>query len=179
MLEATAALLLEFGLHGTHTRAVTERAGVGTRLLNHYFRWPELRAAAWLTLFESVARDMRSDGESPEDSFERHLAETFSAAARPIWRLWVEAKNLAPGDPSLASALAGARDMLRTALTDLVGAGCVSGAWHLSAPKETALRLEALRDGLVGMILSADPEVDDGAAERHLRRLFQLECRAR
>ena len=54
LVEATIALVLEAGLRATKTRDVTERAGVGTGLLNHYFRWPELRALAWRKLFEAV-----------------------------------------------------------------------------------------------------------------------------
>jgi AcrR family transcriptional regulator len=43
ILHATVDLLLENGLAATKTRAVTERSGVGTGLLNHYFRWNDLR----------------------------------------------------------------------------------------------------------------------------------------
>jgi AcrR family transcriptional regulator len=177
IFEATIALLLEGGIQGTQTRTVTERAGVGTGLLNHYFRWPELRAAAWSSIFEAVARDTRRDGETPEQALDRFFAETFLESAHPIWRLWIEAENLSSSDSYLASALAGARTALRVAMTDLLVAGRLSGAWSVATPSETAIRLEAMRDGLAGMILSSDPEVDAAAAERQLRMLFKLECK--
>lgn len=165
-------------MQATQTRAVTERAGVGTGLLNHYFRWPDLRAAAWSAIFEDLARDVLRDGEAPDQALDRVFAETFGAASRPIWRLWIEAENLAADDPAMAVALANARTLLRARLTELLEAGCASGAWALRAPGDTALRLEALRDGLAGMILSGDSAVDPALAERHLRAAFEMECRA-
>lgn len=179
ILEATIALLLEAGMHATQTRAVTERAGVGTGLLNHYFRWPELRAQAWATIFDGIARDFRRDREAPERALDRFFAESFADDARPLWRLWIEAENLAAGDPGLASALAVARAALRRALTDLLAAGCASGVWAVADPAATALRLEAMRDGLAGMILSGDREVDPALAEAHLRTAFENERLAR
>lgn len=179
IIEATVALLLEAGMSGTQTRAVTERAGVGTGLLNHYFRWPELRATAWAAIFDGVARDVRRDGEPPDRALDRFFSETFSDDARPIWRLWIEAENFASADPGLADALAVARAALRRALTDLLAAGRTSGEWELRDPEETALRLEALRDGLAGMILSGDSAMEASKAERHLRKLFDLERIAR
>lgn len=176
ILEATIALLLETGMRGTQTRAVTERAGVGTGLLNHYFRWPELRANAFAAIFDAIARDIRRDGEDPARALERFFAESFADEARPIWRLWIEAENLAPGDPALAKVLDAARRTLRRGLTDLLEAGGSTGDWPLAEPAATALRLEALRDGLAAMILSADPDVDPARAERHLRTAFAKEC---
>lgn len=164
-------------MHGTQTRAVTERAGVGTGLLNHYFRWPELRATAWSAIFDGIARTFRRDGEAPEQALDRFFSETFVDAARPIWRLWIEAENLAPGDPALATALAAARTALRRGLTDLLEAGRACGTWTIDDPAATALRLEAMRDGLAGMILSGDPDVDAPRAERHLRTAFDMERR--
>ena len=65
LVEATIELLLEGGLRAVTTRAVTQRAGVGTGLLNHYFRWPELRALAWAQIFEAVARDQFAQADDP------------------------------------------------------------------------------------------------------------------
>jgi AcrR family transcriptional regulator len=172
---ATVALLLEHGLHGVQTRSVTERAGVATGLLHHHFAWPELRAAAWAAIFEGTARDIRHDGEVPQEAIERFFANAFAPAARPFWRLWLEAEDLAATDPAMRAALGTAQAALREALVGLLEAGCACGAWRLDAPAATALRLEALRDGLAGMLLSGAPGVEPASAEAHLRRLFALE----
>ena len=53
--QAAVGVLLEVGLKAATTRAVTTRAGVGRGLLNHYYRWPELRAKAWAEIFAQVS----------------------------------------------------------------------------------------------------------------------------
>jgi len=175
IVAATVALLLDEGLLSAQTRAVTERAGVGTGLLNHYFRWPDLRAAAWAAIFDGVAADMRRDGEGPADALERFLADSFSEAARPLWRLWIEAEGLAVQDPPMALAVASARTRLRDQLTAILREGGEQGAWTLTSPRATALRLEAMRDGLAGLLLAEDPELDAAAASDLLRTAFGQE----
>jgi AcrR family transcriptional regulator len=175
ILAATVAVLCEGGLMAAQTRAVTTRAGVGTGLLNHYFRWPDLRASAWQTIFAQVAADMRRPGETPVDALDRFLTESFADAARPLWRLWIEAEGLAVRDPAMAQAVGAARAALRDGLTAILSDGVAHGAWHLDAPRATALRLEALRDGLVALLLAGDPELDRGSAEACLRDSFWRE----
>ena len=46
ILSAAADLIRENGVAAVRTRDVTTRAGVGIGLLNHYFKWGELRALA-------------------------------------------------------------------------------------------------------------------------------------
>ncbi|WP_210321231.1 TetR family transcriptional regulator C-terminal domain-containing protein [Aquibium microcysteis] len=175
IVSATVDLLLDDGLLSAQTRAVTERAGVGTGLLNHYFRWPDLRAAAWTRIFDGVAADMRRDGEGPTEALERFFAESFAEAARPLWRLWIEAEGLAVQDPPMALAVASARTGLRNRLTAILGEGVEQGEWMLTSPRATALRLEAMRDGLAGLLLADDPELDAAAASDLLRTAFRQE----
>lgn len=175
IIGATVALLVEQGLLAVQTRAVTERAGVGTGLLNHYFRWPDLRANAWATIFTSVADDMRRDGETPPEAMRRFFIESFTAEARPFWRLWIEAESLALQDPAMAEAVTSARVQLRDVLTEILTEGVSRADWTLNAPRATALRLEAMRDGLVGLLLGADSDLGEGKAEAHLRDLFRRE----
>jgi AcrR family transcriptional regulator len=172
---ATVELLWKEGLLAAQTRAVTDLAGVGTGLLNHYFRWPDLRAGAWAKIFEEVAQEMRHADESPVDSLERFFAESFSNAARPLWRLWIEAEGLAAQDPVLALALASARMHLRDVLTAILTDGAACASWTLASPRAVALRLEALRDGLVGLLLAGDAELDAAGAEALLRDTFWRE----
>jgi AcrR family transcriptional regulator len=174
IVAATVALLLEEGLLAAQTRAVTARAGVGTGLLNHYFRWPELRAAAWSAIFAGVAKDMRRAEETPVESLDRFFTESFSDAARPFWRLWIEAESLAVLDTAMAQALASTRSDLRQSLTAILADGVAQASWTLVSPRATAIRLEAMRDGLAGLLLVADPELDAARAETFLRDAFWL-----
>lgn len=176
IIEATAALLVEQGLLTLQTRAVTERAGVGTGLLNHYFRWPELRVIAWEAVFSRLAQDMQRDGETPPEAMHRFFTDSFSENARPFWRLWIEAESLALQDPAMAEAVASIRNQLRDVLTGILVEGVARADWALEAPRATALRLEAMRDGLAGLLLGADAELDEDKAEAHLRELFRREA---
>jgi hypothetical protein len=177
IIEATVTLLIEQGLLSVQTRAVTERAGVGTGLLNHYFRWPDLRATAWVTIFNGVADEMWRDGEIPSDAMHRFFTESFGADARPFWRLWIEAEGLVLQDSVMADAVTSARCRLRDALTEILAKGVSRGDWALDAPRVTALRLEAMRDGLAALLLGADADVSESKAEAHLRDLFWRETR--
>jgi AcrR family transcriptional regulator len=175
---ATVALLAERGLHATQTRDVTDKAGVGTGLLNHYFRWPDLRAAAWTATFAAVAKDMRHASETPAAALDRFFAESFASGARPYWRLWIEAESLAVQDSAMFSALASVRMLLRDQLTGILADGVMHGSWSLASPRATALRLEALRNGLTGLLLVSDAELDPEDAEAHLRYVFRQQTRA-
>lgn len=175
IFSATRSLLLEQGLARIQTRDVTERAGVSTGLLNHYFCWPELRAAAWAAIFADAAADLWQEGEHPAQALERFFSASFAAGARPYWRLWIEAEGLAEQDTEMARALAEARATLRDRMAGLLAAGVAKGAWQLRAPRATALRMEALRDGLAGLLLVDDAELDSAGAETHLREAFALE----
>jgi AcrR family transcriptional regulator len=177
IIQATVTLLLEMGLLAVQTRAVTERAGVGTGLLNHHFRWPELRAKAWEAIFEEVVSDLWHVGEDPAVALDRFAAESFDSAARPYWTLWIQAEALSATDKAMEAALARTRTALRHRFTALLEAGNAAGCWSLPRPGATAVRLEALRDGLTGLLLNGDPDIDAAQASQHLRHAIMLECR--
>lgn len=175
IIQATVTLLLEMGLLAVQTRAVTERAGVGTGLLNHHFRWPELRAKAWEAIFEEVVADLWRSGEDPQGALNRFITESFDNSARPYWTLWIQAEALSATDKAMAATLARTRTALRHRFTALLEAGNAVGCWLLPRPAATAIRLEALRDGLVGMLLNGDAEIDAAQASQHLRHAIILE----
>lgn len=175
IFQAAAEVIYEKGLAEAQTRMVTERAEVGTGLLNHYFKWPELRAAAWEMIFQAVVKDLWRAGETPRAAMDRFLDEAFASDAKLFWKLWLEAERLAPRDAPIAAALARVRTQMRERLTALLQAGETTGDWSLDDACATALRLEALRDGLAGLILTSDPHVDPIHATVHLKRLFDLE----
>lgn len=177
IIQATVTLLLEMGLLAVQTRAVTERAGVGTGLLNHHFRWPELRAKAWEAIFEAVVDDLWRAGEDPPAALDRFITESFDNSARPYWTLWIQAEALSATDKAMAAALARTRAALRHRFTTLLEAGNAASCWSLPDPGATAVRLEALRDGLTGLLLNGEPEIDATQASHHLRHAIMLECR--
>ncbi|WP_439637616.1 TetR family transcriptional regulator C-terminal domain-containing protein [Oceanicaulis sp.] len=175
IFQAAAEVIYEKGLAEAQTRMVTDRAKVGTGLLNHYFKWPDLRAAAWEMIFQAVVQDLWRTGETPRGAMDRFLDEAFASEARLFWKLWLEAERLAPGDAPIAEALGRIRVQMRDRVTALLQEGMVEQAWFLRDAAATAVRLEAMRDGLAGLILSADPDMSVSQATEHLKRLFELE----
>lgn len=176
IVEATIELLLEVGLRAATTRAVTQKAGVGTGLLNHYFRWPELRALAWAQIFEAVAADQFAQVTDPQLALERYFAAAFTADAKQFWHLWIEAAELAASDDSMRAAFHEASKRARKGLHGVLVAGVEQGSWKLEDPDGTALRLSAIYDGLAGMLLSPVADMDAAQAETHFRKAFELEC---
>ncbi|QLF70579.1 hypothetical protein FE840_014125 [Peteryoungia desertarenae] len=65
---------------------------------------------------------------------------------------------------------------MKGALTAVLTVGCHGKNWHQPDPAATALRLSALHDGLVALILSGLDAISPAEAERHLRHAFLLEC---
>lgn len=178
ILEATVELLLEVGLRAATTRAVTQKARVGTGLLNHYFRWPELRALAWAQIFETVVQDQFAHMADPRVALERYFATAFTPEAKQFWHLWIEAAELAASDDFMKAAFREVSKHTHTELREVLIAGDEQGFWQLADPDGTALRLSAIYDGLAGMLLSPAPNMDATQAEAHLRKAFELECQA-
>lgn len=178
IIEAAVALLMKDGLRATTTRGVTELAGVSTGLLNHYFRWPELRALAWARIFEAVALDQFPSHLHPKMALEHYFSTAFSGDAETFWRLWKEAADLAATDELMRQAFGLAQTRLDEGLAGVLTAGCHAACWHLADAKATAVRLGALYDGLAGLLLSPHPPIDAAGAAAHLRKAFDLETRA-
>lgn len=175
ILRAAVEVLLASGLRAATTRAVTEKAGVGTGLLNHYFRWPELRAAAWKAIFNEVVSEQFAPEIEPDAALERYFATAFEPGARQYWQLWIEASDLAASEEAMANALREVQARLHDGLVTTLCAGCEKGLWRLANPEATALRLGALYDGLAALLISRAQSLDAPDAEEHLRAAFDLE----
>ncbi|MFN6979466.1 MAG: TetR family transcriptional regulator C-terminal domain-containing protein [Gemmobacter sp.] len=180
ILSATAVLLTEQGLGATRTRDVTARAGVSTGLLNHYFTWRALRAEALgLALragLDAVLPEASGTPADPRGDLERLARGAFDEGADPLWRLWVEATEAAPGDPAVARVLAQATGELVARIADRLAQGARLGLWRCSDPQGAAFRLMALHDGLAGLILSGLPGLTRADATAHLATALSLEC---
>ncbi|NBN64198.1 TetR/AcrR family transcriptional regulator [Pannonibacter tanglangensis] len=178
MISATADLLLERGFGGTKTRDVTDRCGVGTGLLNHYFTWSELRAHAFAEIYAAVVADQFRAGVPALQLIDGYLRTCFIPEAVPFLRLWLEATELAATDRLLADELDRAQRAFLAGLTGLLHRLNREEAWGLPDPAATALRLSAMQDGFAGLVLWGYPGLDAATAEAHLRRMLDLERQA-
>lgn len=176
ILRAAVDVLMTSGLRAATTCAVTERAGVGTGLLNHYFRWQELRAAAWRAIFDQVAAAQFAPDVEPRAALESYFATAFEPDARQFWQLWIEASDLSTIDLAMAEALRDIQARLHGGLVATLRSGSDAGLWRLADVDATALRLGALYDGLAALLISKAQSLNAHEAERHLRAAFDLEC---
>ena len=175
LVAATAELLFERGFSGTKTRDVTERCGVGTGLLNHYFTWAELRAQAFARIYAEVVAEQFHAGTPPLQLLDAYLRTTFSPRAVPYLRLWVEATELSAEDRVLAAVLEQSQRAFLDGLTGLLTKLVQEEGWRLPDPAATALRLSAMQDGLAGLLLWRFPGVNAQMAEAQMRCLVDLE----
>lgn len=175
--QAAVGVLLEVGLKAATTRAVTTRAGVGRGLLNHYYRWPELRAKAWAEIFAQVSAHQFPSDVPPDRALERYLSTGFRAEARAYWRLWIEATELAELDPVMSAHLRQVNLSMIGAMRNCLLAGAENGLWQVEDAAGAALRISALYDGLAGMLLAGTLDLTLAEAETHLRQAVGLEVR--
>ncbi len=175
IIAATAAVVLRKGLAAATTRDVTVEAGVSVGLLNHYFTWADLRAAAFETI---VAADLAKtfDGSEPNEQLERILSAAFDPAQDHLWRVWIDATELSIGDPRLAEATIAGLSAIVDALAGVLRQGTRDRVWACADPTAAAWRIMALHDGLAGMVSMGVPQMSRAKAEAHLRSLVEYEC---
>lgn len=178
IVEAARRVLLAKGLAAATTRDVTAEAGVAAGLLRHYFAWADLRALA----FARILRDdldaslaaRRTD--PPAEVLADLIDGAFDAAEDPVWRLWIEASDLAPGDPAMVRAAAEATALWQAELAALFARGAAAGAWTCADPEGAAWRVVAALSGLTALAL-ASQELTRAEATHHLRVTVGHECR--
>lgn len=180
MIRVTAELLLKQGFRATTTRHVTERLGVGTGLLNHYFTWTELRARAFESIAtEDVTRTFANRPGAPARRVLRRFArEAFSSSAPPYWRLWIEAMEESRNDEQLSEVLRRHATQYRDNLTAVLTQGDDAREWSCADPAGSAVRILAAHDGLLGFVLTGAPPVTRAEAARHFRAVIANECPA-
>ena len=170
IISATADILLAKGLAAATTRDVTGRLGVGAGLLSHYFTWAELRALA----FERIVRtdlQLSLDAQSTESAQRVRddlISGAFGENADPVWRVWIEASDLASSDAILAESVARCTDLWRQGLARLLERGSNEGDWLCDDPDGASWRLLALFDGLVGFVMIPNSKLTRGSATKHL-----------
>lgn len=175
--QAAVEILLEVGVRAATTRMVTERAGVGRGLLNHYFRWSELRAEAWGEIFDRLIVQYAEQALGPEALMENYLRTAFDQSNRIYWFLWLDATDLAKTDAALAVVITRVQSRMLEQMAGYLRQGAEQGLWQAPDPDGIALRLSALYDGLANMLLTDSTDLSAQQAEQHLRHLFFLETR--
>lgn len=175
ILDAAAALVREQGVAAVRTRDVTTRAGVGIGLLNHYFRWSALRAEAAARALDAEIDALFASGASPPDQLEAFLARAFTADADALWRLWIEATDLALTDDDMARAMSDCAQRLVSRVETMLALGAKAGDWTCADPHGAAMRILAFHDGLVGFVLTGLPELSRADAAAHLRHFARFE----
>lgn len=180
IIAAAMRVLLARGLAAATTRDVTADLGVGVGLLSHYFTWAALRAEA----FERVVRadldaSITARDDVPAARVLRDLVTAaFDQAYDPVWRVWIEASDLASSDPELAARVRACLQRWQRGLASVLARGVAEGAWTCADPSGASWRLLALLDGLVGLTLPPSPVLTRAAAVRHLRTALAHECPA-
>jgi AcrR family transcriptional regulator len=180
ILQAAVQLLRERGLVATRTRDVTALAGLSTGLLNHYFTWQALRAAALQQVLaeglDELLPDAAATHPDPRLILDTLVEAVFAESADPLWRLWVEAVEAAPTDPTIVQAISDVSSGFASRLAACIVRGVELGVWRCADPDGSAFRLMALHDGLAGMLLTGIPGLTRAAAVTHMRTAFSLEC---
>lgn len=178
IIEATARVLLRKGVSGATTRDVTAEIGVGVGLLSHYFGWFELRAIASQRILRTdLDRSLISrTQESASVVLIDFVSQAFDAQYDPIWRVWIEASDLASTDPALAVCVQDCSHLWRTGLCDLLVRGVADGDWACADPEGASWRLMAMIYGLAAMTLVPNAMLSRVAATMHLGVVVSHEC---
>jgi AcrR family transcriptional regulator len=181
-LVATAAeVVLARGLARATTRDVTDRLSVGAGLLNHYFTWSELRVLAFERIVNAdinrlLPAEETLGAKAIMDSLVRDL---FAPRFDPVWRVWIEAAELAGTDPALEKSYTQCWQTWRVRLAQLLARGSRERIWRCDDPDGASWRLAALVDGLVGLTLLPDVKLGRDAARRHFAVAMRHECAER
>ena len=180
IIQAAGRVLLARGLAAATTRDVTTELGVGVGLLSHYFTWSTLRAEA----FERVVRaDLEASITARHGVPARRVLSdlvrvAFDQQFDPVWRVWIEAADLASSDEELADRVRRCLVRWQDGLASVLARGVEEEAWTCADPTGAACRLLALLDGLVGMTLPPSALLTRATAMRHLRTALGHECHA-
>ncbi|MFN7783803.1 MAG: TetR family transcriptional regulator C-terminal domain-containing protein [Lysobacterales bacterium] len=173
---AAKALIRERGLSEVRTRDVTERAGVGIGLLNHYFRWQALRAEAAVAALEEEIERVFPIAAAPGAVLTGFVKQAFTERSAPLWRLWIETTDAALTDEEMSKALASCAVGLLERVASTLDAGSRLELWSCPNPRASAMRILALHDGLAGFVLTGIPPISRAEATAHLKAQVNQEC---
>jgi TetR/AcrR family transcriptional regulator, transcriptional repressor of bet genes len=181
IIAAAQRVVLAKGLVAATTRAVTDELGVGVGLLSHYFSWNELRSLAFERIVRSDLKEaiLKRSEEKASVVLRDFVASAFEPAADPLWRIWIEATELASSDSSLSAAIGLCTDLWWGGLTELIARGHAQGEWSCRDPESASWRLIALLQGLAGLVLAPGARLSRDEATLHLETAIGHECQRR
>ncbi|RZT65904.1 TetR family transcriptional regulator [Leucobacter luti] len=157
ILEEAAGIALADGLERITLREVAERLGVRPSLIGHYFPVVGDLVNAAFTLAVSRERDrLFVAGGSPTARLAEFVRRVESVPARPLGRLWLNARHLARFAPGLAAAIAQQEALDEERLTALIEAGVAAGEFRVGDPAVACVRIWMAVDGLGAYANSPD-----------------------
>ena len=183
---AAALAIAERGLANVRVSDIAKRAGMSPGHVTYYFpSKSELLMRAIRRSEESfavqVAEEIKAIGD-PWKRLERLIqVSASSGVGDPGWVLWFQVWSKAALDPEVARVHDELDARWRAMLADVIWYGCDRGAFEVEDPKETALVLSALIDGLsiqltlgsAGLDREGLLQVCQAAAQAHLRPRYE------
>jgi AcrR family transcriptional regulator len=170
ILNAAVEVICERGLCDTRIADVAERAGTSSALILYYFESKDRLLAAALAFsderfYMETARQLEGI-ESAREQLIRLIAlscspgPAFERGWQDEWVLWLDLWARAPRDPDVARDREALDHKWRDTIAAIVRTGQERGEFAAVDPKDFALRLAVMIDGLAVQVVLGDPDVD-------------------
>ena len=180
ILEATCEVVIERGFAGTRVADVAKRLGVSNSLIHYHFDSKEALLAA---AFEYYARkdlaEMERDielGQSATAQLWRLIESYVPEGSDDVeWMLWIDAWGEALRNPLMKSISQQLDEQSITFLERVLRRGNETGEFHCEQPRNSAMRLTALIDGLAVQFAAHEGVVKRKELMRTLRALAAFE----
>ncbi len=150
--ETAASIAVSEGLDKLTAKRVAETLGVFPGLVSHYFATAdELVAAAFAHAAAQEREDVFGDAGAagpPRDQVRRLLAAWLHGDRDPVSLLWLDAWQASRRRPALRDEVARQMNADLDRLSALIRAGAAAGDFRVADPRETAIQVLGLIDGL-------------------------------
>ena len=152
IIETAASIAVSEGLDKLTAKRVAETLGVFPGLVSHYFATAdELVAAAFAHAAEQERDDVFGHAGAagpPRDQVRRLLAAWLHEDRDPVSLLWLDAWQASRRRPALRDEVARQMHADLDRLSALIRAGAATGDFRIADPRETAIQVLGLIDGL-------------------------------
>ena len=185
ILDATVSVIRDRGFAGTRVSDIAEEAGTSQGLvLYHFGSLAGALTEALTSLEDDFYADLERDLEQAAGPIERlvHMAELGAGQGPAVgdWKLWLELWVRALRDADARATREALDRRWRAALTEVIAEGVASGDFRPPDPRNAALRMASLMDGLAIQLALDDPDMtpelfrelwlDDAALELGIER---------
>jgi len=164
IVRATIRCLARDGYRSLTMKRVAREAGVTPSILHYYFEDKRaILAAAGDTLLRDLDRRVAAEARGAPDARGRLRALVracleVATRDRDFWTVFIELWGQTLHDPRLASLNASAYARARRLIGGLVAGGVAEGAFRAVAPRQAAIAILALLDG-VSLQLTFEPRL--------------------